>query len=136
MAYDPGTEVSYVKMTPIGEIKEGKALVKGTGVDHTLRPVYTLQEPNGNCFNVGFQAVNLADEDKEAYIEGIKGIRARATEAQDFINKHTIEANNDIEALQSKIFGGALEQLIPSKETFSDDVPAVSKGDTTSLDVA
>jgi hypothetical protein len=77
MAYDaylPGTEVSYVRMTPIGEIKEGVALVKGLGVDHTLRPVYTLQEPSGNCFNVPTAAVNLSDEDKEVYIDGINKI--------------------------------------------------------------
>ncbi len=135
-AYLPGTEVSYVKMTPIGEIKEGTAFIKGSGTDHTLRPVYTLQESNGNCFNVATIAVNLKDEDKEAYIAGIKAIRDRATQAQDFINEHTIEANKEIEELQTKVFGGSLEQLLPSKETHSDDVPEVSREGATNLDVA
>jgi hypothetical protein len=135
-AYLPGTEVSYVKMTPIGEIKEGTALIRGSGLDHTLRPVYTLQLPDGKCFNVATIAVNLKDEDKQAYIDGIHAVRNRATEAQDFINEHTIIANKDIKELTTKVFGGPLEQMLPSKETHSDDVPAVSKEGTTNLDVA
>lgn len=135
-AYLPGTEVSYVRMSPIGEIEEGNAVIRGSGPDHTLRPVYTLQMPNGNCFNVPTIAVNMPAEDKAAYVEGIQGIRARATEAQDFINKHTIEANGEIEERQTKIFGGSLESLLPSKETHSDDIPKVSTEGTTNLDVA
>ena len=105
-----GTQVSYIRQTPQGEIQTGFATVMAVAIDATKRIVCHLKDPNQeHAFNTDIHCVNPSEE----FISKFKELTQEVKTAQDAYNAKAQEiideGNKHIASLYTGLLGEPIE---------------------------
>jgi len=99
-----GKRVHYVRITKDNTAERGFGIVRSIALDAEDRKIVIIKTEDG-VYNIDRVAIDASPVDQDAYIAGVKSIRARAEEANAQLRAITEKANEDIRIKQDDVAG-------------------------------
>lgn len=107
MKFSLGQKVNYVRVDPAGEVieAEGNIFSYHIGVDGW--PNYMIRDKKGS-WNIDEPAINTTPEERQAYVEHVLNVRARADEINASLRAITTQGNDEIALMNGAYLGSKI----------------------------
>lgn len=108
-----GSQATYIRSTPEGEVHLGEGIVKAILVDPRGR--LTVQVKDGeNVYNVDFATINADEGFADEYAKTIDAVAALTKEGNELVKKTVDGYNAQVDALYNELLGCpvALEEAV------------------------